>query len=267
MAFYSTSAYWNERYQWNSDEDVLEDVFDWYVPYGVRTSDGSSFAEGIGLRDELNALLPHGERRASLAVLIVGCGISTLGEMMFDDGFQNILCVDASQCCIQRMRRRQELLMSEVDVVPSKDEDGDSTNKPKVARRNPIVRNGLRYELVDGELLTDVVERGSIDVVIDKAMLDASFCDDSVQRRYDRVSKILENIYDVLKPNGLFLHVTPHKDTGGCRGVIFRNPVLPWSNVSAVKLDLADKCSTSDVGSTAAAEFYAKPYWMFCLVK
>lgn len=274
MAFYSAPAHWNERYQWATDEDVLEDTFDWYVPYGIRTSDGVTFAEGLGLRDELLSLFPR-KQRGSLKVLIIGCGTSTMGEMMHDDGFRDILCVDFAERCISRMTRRQGLLAHTMSPVSSS-LDGVVHSAPP-ALREPVVRDGLRYECVDAQSLSDHVAPGSIDVVIDKAMLDASFCDNDVQRRYDRIAKVLEGVYDVLRPNGTYMHISSSNETGGARGVVFRNPVLPWSNVSVVKLDLGSAASSGKDGGSAAAsaiaandeaaEFFAKPYWMFCLVK
>jgi SAM-dependent methyltransferase len=275
MAFYSASAYWDERYRWVTDDDMVEDTFDWYVPYAIRTSDGVTFAEGLGLREEILSLVP--QERSSLKVLIIGCGTSTMGEMMYDDGFRDVLCVDFSEQCIARMTRRQGLMAHVIMPNISKSSEGVPHPPSSHTSRGPIARDGLRYQHMDAVALLEYVAPGSIDLIIDKAMLDASFCDHDVQKRYDRVSKTLENVYDALKPNGIFLHITSNKETGGSRGVLFRNPVLPWSSVSVVKLDLGSAAPAASDGkqtaappttvSTDALEFFAKPYWMFCIVK
>ncbi|CUG91263.1 methyltransferase, putative [Bodo saltans] len=269
MSFYSTSGYWDERYRWANDDEILEDTFDWYVPYAIRTSDGVMFAEGLGLREEILSLVP--KQRSALKVLILGCGTSSIGEMMYDDGFRDVLCVDFSEQCIARMTRRQGLLAQTISPQATSSTEGAPPHPPSAAHaaRGPIVRDGLRYQHMDGVALLEYIEAGSIDLIIDKAMLDASFCDNDVQKRYDRIAKLLENVYDALRPSGTYLHITSNKETGGSRGVLFRNPVLPWSNVSVVKLDLGTIAPPPHPSSAMneALEFFSKPYWMFCIVK
>lgn len=254
MSFYSKKEYWNERYKYSNDDDVVDDNFEWYVPYGVPRSAalGGGFAPGIGLREELLSILPKSDEGVK-KIIVVGCGTSLMGEQLYDDGYKDILCVDFSETCIERMLRRSELLTQRLDDA------GEGSQR----RRRAPERPGLTYMVMDCTQLTEMLVANTYDCIIDKGMIDAAFCDADVSKQHERVAKIVENVYDLLRPEALFIHVTPNKETGGNRGVIFRNPVAPWSAISVTKLALA----TPDEAESLGSAFYDKPYWLFQMKK
>jgi SAM-dependent methyltransferase len=263
MAFYSTVEYWNERYATQSDAEILEDSFDWYLPYGVAKRDGSGFAPGVGLREELLSILPA--TRSGKRILVVGCGTSLLGEQLSDDGWDDVTCVDSSDVVVRRMQRRAELL---ADPSLLKAEDND--NRPPM--RAPVSHPGLRYLHLDAECLQDLLPAENYDAVIDKAMLDAALCGDDPSLQHQRVSRIVIQLYEVLRPGGVLLHVTSQNQTSGPKGVLFRNPAVPWKTVAVTKLELNDPTQTMQMSSSAkrspaASSMHDKPYWLFQLVK
>lgn len=256
MSFYSQKEYWNQRYQWTSDDEVVDDTFDWYVPYGIRVGEDATFAPNIGIRNEILAILP--KMRSGAKLVIVGCGTSQMGEQLWDDGFRDILCVDFSEVCIKRMERRRALLC-EGDTA----RENDSGRPPRLAT-GTVSREGLSYVAMECEELMAKVPRCSVDGILDKAMIDATMCDSDVDRQHERLSKMMEVFYEILKPGGSLIHVTSSKETGGPRGVIFRNAVAPWSAITAAKLELTSSLGLTD---SEAAREASKPYWLFQLLK
>lgn len=85
MPEYSEREYWEQRYRAAGAADGGAAPFDWYMDYAA-------------LKPALTALVPS--LRASSRVLVVGCGTSTLGEQLYDDGFQQLTLIDFADGCV-----------------------------------------------------------------------------------------------------------------------------------------------------------------------
>jgi len=133
MAAYGSAAYWEERYRLDSSS------FDWYTGYG-------------GLRSLLTSSISRDAR-----VLHVGCGTSSLAELMRDDGYTSLLNVDSSRHAIEAMRARA----------------GE--------------REGFLWEVVDAVAMP--YDAGAFDAVIDKGTLDALLCGEDSTKRAERMCK------------------------------------------------------------------------------
>lgn len=97
---YGRRDYWDERY---AKEDPSTS-FDWF-----RT-----FAD---VADEMHALIPDKSSR----IVMLGCGNSTLSQDMYDDGYHQIVNIDYSKICVDKMaamhhEARPEMTWLEGDV-------------------------------------------------------------------------------------------------------------------------------------------------------
>lgn len=115
------------------------------------------------------------ERHLSRAaqILYVGCGTSMLGVDLYHDGYQNILNVDWAR--------------SAVDLMSSK----YATLKP------------MRWSVMNATSLN--VPAATMDVVIDKALLDAILCADG---GLESAAAVLKECRRVIKDSGIFIMVT-----------------------------------------------------------
>ena len=220
--FYGELEYWEKRYASIGSNEV----FDWYLPYATKDSSGCVVV-GLGLRSELLAAVGVPDNRK---VLVVGCGLSLLGEGLASDGFADVTCVDFSLAAIEHMRAR-------------------SGEPPRPS-----------YQVADCSKLTEVFQLSSFDVVVDKGMLDATMCGKDSEVQYDKLMKVTDEIYSVLRPKGLFIHITTTARVDGQKSALFRNPAIPWSEITAVRLE-------PEIPSNDCAEFLRRPYWLFRLVK
>lgn len=118
---------------------------------------------------------------------MLGCGNSTLGEDMYDDGYKNIVNIDYSDILIEQMRKkhgeaRPEMEWLEMDVRDLKFEDG------------------------------------TFDVAIDKGTMDAMMTAkadvwDPPQQVIDDCTAEVRESLRVLNPKGTFIYLTfgqPH---------------------------------------------------------
>ena len=125
-------------------------------------------------------------------MLHAGCGISSLSQALYDDGFRHQLAVDFSEQC---MLRQREL------CGPSRPEMGNAVMD--------CTRLGLRP--------------ASVDVCIDKGTLDALLCID--ERSEEAVEAMAREVRRVVRPDGLWViisfntpsTVAPARDRVGVR--------------------------------------------------
>ena len=108
-------------------------------------------------------------------VLHAGCGISSLSQALYDDGFRHQLAVDFSEQC---MLRQREL------CGPSRPEMGNAVMD--------CTRLGLRP--------------ASVDVCIDKGTLDALLCID--ERSEEAVEAMAREVRRVVRPDGLWVIIS-----------------------------------------------------------
>ena len=111
--------------------------------------------------------------RASVAVLIVGCGNSELSSAMYQDGFTSIDSVDYSQVVIDKMSAAHRHLPQ------------------------------LRFLVQDVRAMTFAPQ--SYDVIVDKGTLDAILCGAESNRH---ATAMLSECHRVLKDDGRLLIIT-----------------------------------------------------------
>ncbi|KAJ2963774.1 hypothetical protein NQZ79_g1198 [Umbelopsis isabellina] len=162
---YKTQEYWEERYKKESSETT----FDWFKTYAE-------------LKPTLNQTIPSKDS----SILMLGCGNSTLGEDMYDDGYKNITNIDYSATVIQQMAER-------------------CSDRPEMKWLEMDIRD-LKFD-----------DR-TFDVVIDKGTMDALMCDrgdvwDPSPELINEVKAEVDEVTRVLKIGGKFIYITfgqPH---------------------------------------------------------
>ncbi|GAB5589104.1 hypothetical protein Unana1_04004 [Umbelopsis nana] len=162
---YKTQEYWEERYQKESPQVT----FDWFKTYQ-------------DLKPTLNEVIPFKEA----SILMLGCGNSTLGEDMYDDGYKNITNIDYSCTVIKQMAER-------------------CSDRPEMKWLEMDIRD-LKFE------------EQSFDIVIDKGTMDALMCDrgdvwDPSPELIKEVKAEVDEVVRVLKVGGKFIYITfgqPH---------------------------------------------------------
>jgi SAM-dependent methyltransferase len=147
---YGEPWYWDKRY---SDE---AGPFDWYQKYPSLSPLLRLYA------------LPHHR------IILVGCGNSTFGEGMVDDGYEDVVNIDISSVVIQSMQNKY-------------------SNRPQ-----------LKYLVMDVRDMS-AFETGSFDAIIDKGTLDSLLCGHNSQQN---ATKMLEEVARVLKKNGVYILIT-----------------------------------------------------------
>ncbi|KAI9478403.1 MAG: S-adenosyl-L-methionine-dependent methyltransferase [Benjaminiella poitrasii] len=162
---YKTKQYWEERYQ----KEDLTTTFDWFKTY-------------TELKPLISEAIPNKESK----ILMLGCGNSTLGEDMYNDGYKNIINIDYSKTVIENMKIR-------------------CADKPEMKWLEMDIRD-LKF---DNE---------SFDAIIDKGTMDALMCDrgdvwDPSEELINDVKGEVDEVQRVLKVGGTFLYITfgqPH---------------------------------------------------------
>lgn len=150
MAQYGKPEYWEERYSKDPEP------FDWYQRYAA-------------LRDLVSAHVPKAG-----AVLVPGCGNSTLSEDMVDDGFVGgIANIDISRTVIDAQAERL------------KD------------------RKGLTWQVMNCCALS--FPDGAFDAVLDKGTLDSLLCGENTTAN---ASRYLHEVARVMKPSGVLMVVS-----------------------------------------------------------
>ncbi|WVQ92509.1 hypothetical protein IAS59_006320 [Cryptococcus gattii] len=105
---YGTHEYWEERYAKESDGRT----FDWFLSPSYL----------IPFFEELTADIDTGK---DARILMLGCGNSALGEVLYDAGWKNIVNIDYSKIVIEQMQerhaeKRPEMTWLEMDVMDLK---------------------------------------------------------------------------------------------------------------------------------------------------
>lgn len=137
-------------------------------------------------------ILPRLHDNLQAEILIAGCGNSRIGEELYRDGYHNITNIDFSGVVIRQMLAKykdlEEMDFTEMNVC--------SIDFPS----------------------------GCFDMVFDKCTLDCVLCGDS---NFQRASLMLQNVYRVLKPGGVYILVSygmPDARLG-----YIKNKFLNWS--------------------------------------
>ena len=107
--------------------------------------------------------------------MIVGCGLSSLGAYLYEQGFHYITNIDISRVAIDYMSEKHSHL-KDMDYAVM-----DITQEEMSADTGPETFN----------------------FVIDKGTLDSLVCAET-----NKVSKMLENVHSLLMPRGIFVCVS-----------------------------------------------------------
>ena len=110
-------------------------------------------------------------------MLIPGCGNSSLGAEMYDDGHVNITNADVSAVVVNLMQER-------------------------FADRSEMEFTVM--DATDMEYIPDM----TFDLVVDKALFDCQLCSDS---NFVKVTNLVSEIYRVLKPGGTYVMISHGK--------------------------------------------------------
>jgi len=180
-SLYRSRQYWEDRYAdgvvgHSEAKGVLSN--EWYFTYQALSSQLSSHID----KDD--------------RVLLLGCGLSTLGVDMEAEGYSSIVAIDYSETCIQRMN----------------DSRGPSSS--------------VQYMVMDVTCLD--FEKGSIDCVLDKATLDSLMNEDEPS---GVVCAMLREACRVLRPGGKYVCIS-HSD----RRKLLTDRGLSWALTAEVPL-------------------------------
>jgi len=238
---YGQASFWEGRYRALNPNSGL---FDWYCAYLITPKPSKERS----LREELlSILLPSTstaksepsdspEARRKRSILVVGCGISSLGESLALDGFTNVCCVDRSPSCISFMRARNAEQSTSASV---------------------------QYEVADVEQLSSELGNRTFDVIIDKAMLDA------IQSGgLGPFARAVGELYASLAEGGTLITVSVTDKTSGIRSALFGNPLLRWEQIQMCELVPPGTSAAELDGMTAAAmKRLQRPYYIATLSK
>lgn len=170
---YGSVSYWDERYSSSALQEATKSSdgsYDWYNSY-----DNLRFAfRRILTPDDIDEPGTNGAGPEEKEILIVGCGNSTLGCDMYDDGFHNITNIDISEVVINQM----------TDKYSSKEH--------------------MEYTVMDVRNMEYIPEE-CFDAIIDKALFDALLCGEN---NLDSVQKMLREVFRCLKPGGHYVMVS-----------------------------------------------------------
>ncbi|XP_010906905.2 uncharacterized protein [Elaeis guineensis] len=148
--------------------------------------------------------LLHPLLNPALSVLEVGCGNSRLCEDLFKDGVTDITCIDLSSVAVERMRKR----LFDQDVHGIKVLQADMLDLP-----------------FSSECFDLVIEKGTM--VGCHLLLSHGDPWNPHPATVEKVMKMLEGVYKVLKPEGTFVSISfgqPH-----FRRPLFEAPAFTWS--------------------------------------
>ena len=171
---YGSASYWDERYSSSALQEATKSsdgTYDWYNSYeNLRFALRRIIIPDEGDEDNLK----YSEKPEEMEILIVGCGNSTLGCKMYDDGFHNITNIDISEVVINQM----------IDKYSSKEH--------------------MEYTIMDARDM-ELIPNECFDVIIDKALFDALLCGEN---NLDSVQKMLREVFRCLKTGGRYVMIS-----------------------------------------------------------
>ncbi|EAY04958.1 hypothetical protein TVAG_040100 [Trichomonas vaginalis G3] len=171
---WADNKYWDERYTKNPNQ------FEWYLPWKKLKGSLGRYIDGC------------------TSALHVGCGTSTLGIDIQEDGVKNVLNIDTSETVIQEMSSKYERKRNKFEV-------GD-------------IRN-LEYR------------KNSFDLVIDKGTMDSMMCAETSQHD---IGKMFKEISRVLKPGGTFIEISNACEE--LRLSYFQPTLYNWKILGVIKI-------------------------------
>jgi SAM-dependent methyltransferase len=201
MAEYASREYWEQRYAMRGQQ-----TFDWYARWDQLDAD-------------VMEAIPSPEECSSDAVVVVGCGSSALPFTLYD-----------ARAALPAFKRRPPPPVIGLDWATSAIE---AMSQRLTAA--DVKRPGLSFAVGDVKSMPWISD-GSIAAVVDKATIDAAFCGEDAGESAESVRRVIREIYRILCPGGVLLHVTYSPATDGHRKVVFDDPVARWRTVSVVTI-------------------------------
>jgi SAM-dependent methyltransferase len=186
-SIYSSKKYWDERHGEDETAKTSRVNNEWFLGYEL-------------LRGSIRASIPLDQR-----VLVLGCGLSSLEDDMWSDGYQSLVAVDYSPMCVDKRRKRHE------------------TRRAAACSSAPAA-GSLTFEEQDIRSMP-AYATGSFDCVLDKATLDTMY--NIEVDGDDSVCRMLAEAYRVLAPGGQYVVVThgaPHERVADLLG----SPSAPY---------------------------------------
>jgi len=138
-----------------------KDTLDWFVPY-----------EDMKKNEILEPIFAN-VKKSGGNILDIGCGNSTLGIDLWNDGFQKVCCIDFSDVVIKHMNERCGM------------------------------KEGLNFLKMD--VMDLKMEDNSMELVIDKGTLDAVLFNENFE---DRAFQMNKEISRILKLGGHFIMIS-----------------------------------------------------------
>jgi len=211
---YGDQDYWEQRYEAEAETGSM---FEWYVEYGA-------------FKHLLRRWLPPSSARA---LLVIGCGNSTLSEDMHADGYHRVVSIDNSSSVIDDMCHRHGRV---ADINP---QHGAATEGGTVY--SVMDATALAF---DGETFDGVVDKGTLDAVL-------AGCD---QAAVDSANKIGREAMRVLRPGT------------GCYVIVSSIPPLRYSPV------LSEWCGAENLSVETLTTGYGEgehgeDLYVYCLRK
>ena len=188
MPDFSENDYWEEFYGAKIPKERL--YYEWLMPFDV-------------LKEHLIPGLTKDSHFVDL-----GCGLSAVGDRIYDAGVKKVSCVDMSYRCIQKLKERNSVEKEVKETVKERKrrERRELNYRKKTGKEPParekkmeiVPRRKINYVSMDVTDLSYFTE-GTIDLVFDKGTLDCLLCsrDDF---KLERASAMVGEVYRVLKP-------------------------------------------------------------------
>jgi len=151
-----TTTFWNKFYGEEVTAENKSETYDWFAGY-----------------EKIKSIVIEPFIKKEDRILITGCGNSTLGEQLYQDGYKNIVNVDFSEAVIDLMRKR------------------NSTNS-------------MEWKVVDISDMNSFDDE-SFDVILDKGTFDSVMCG---QLWYKLVPKVLREMFRVIKKQGTWIMIS-----------------------------------------------------------
>lgn len=179
----------------------------WEAFYGAKLGKETLYYEWMQPFDVLKEYLVPGLTKDS-QVVDIGCGLSAVGDRIYDSGVKKVHCVDLSYQCIQKLKRRNSIEREVKETVKEQKrrERREQTYRKRTGKEPPprekkmeiVPRRKINYATMDVTDLSYFTE-GTIDLVFDKGTLDSLLCsrDDF---KLERASAMVEEVYRILKP-------------------------------------------------------------------
>ncbi|GJQ08714.1 hypothetical protein GpartN1_g1552.t1 [Galdieria partita] len=158
VAEYKTREYWDSRFQ-------TESSYEWLCSFDDFAADICSFIE------------------PDFAILVLGCGSSSLPYDLYQKGYHNVTSIDFSKVAIDNMKRRYAHISC------------------------------LKWVVGDVRELSVIFQDDQFDVIVDKGTFEALISDEGDPWSPNDLTKkdvdlLLSGVQRILRPKGFYFHIS-----------------------------------------------------------